>query len=45
MFLLIETVNNGPLSRKKLEIAQKFGVSLLFLLIFVALFNDVSRLF
>jgi regulator of sigma E protease len=45
MFLIFETINGGPLSRRKLEIAQKFGVSVLFLLIFVALFNDISRLF
>jgi regulator of sigma E protease len=45
MFLGLEFLNRGPLSRKKMQIAQQFGVSLLFLLIFVALFNDISRLF
>lgn len=45
MFLIFESINGGPLSRRKLEIAQRFGVSVLFLLIFVALFNDISRLF
>jgi regulator of sigma E protease len=45
MFLIFETFNGGPLSRRKLEIAQKFGVSVLFFLIFVALFNDITRLF
>lgn len=45
MFLIFETINGGPLSRRKLEIAQRFGVSVLFLLIFIALFNDVTRLF
>jgi len=45
MFLLFETINRGPLSRRKMEIAQRFGVSVLFFLIFVALFNDVKRLF
>lgn len=45
MFLLFETINGGPLSRRKLEIAQRFGVSILFFLIFVALFNDITRLF
>jgi regulator of sigma E protease len=45
MFLIFETFNGGPLSRRKLEIAQKFGISVLFFLIFVALFNDFSRLF
>jgi regulator of sigma E protease len=45
MFLAFETINRGPLSRRKLEIAQRFGISILFLLIFVALFNDITRLF
>jgi regulator of sigma E protease len=45
MFLLFETLNGGPLSRRKLEIAQRMGVSFLFLLIFIALFNDISRFF
>ncbi len=45
MFLILETLNGGPLSRRKLEIAQRFGVSVLFLLIFVAIFNDITRLF
>lgn len=45
MFLIFETINGGPLSRRKLEIAQRFGVSILFFLIFVALFNDITRLF
>lgn len=45
MFLILETINRGPLSRKKLELAQRLGMSVLFLLIFVAIFNDISRLF
>ena len=45
VFLMLEVINRGPLSRKKMQIAQQFGLSLLFLLIFVALFNDLSRLF
>jgi regulator of sigma E protease len=45
IFLGFELVNRGPLSRRKLELAQRFGVSFLFLLIFIALFNDISRLF
>ncbi len=45
MFLGFEIVNRGPLSKRKMQIAQQFGVSLLFMLIFVALFNDISRLF
>lgn len=45
MFLIFEAINGGPLSRRKLEIAQRFGISVLFFLIFVALFNDITRLF
>jgi regulator of sigma E protease len=45
MFLGFEALNGGPLSRRKLEIAQRVGVSILFFLIFIALFNDVTRLF
>ncbi len=45
MFLGFELVNRGPLSRRKLELAQRFGVSFLFLLIFIAIFNDITRLF
>lgn len=45
MFLILETINGGPLSRRKLEIAQRMGMSVLFLLIFIAIFNDISRLF
>jgi len=45
VFIFLEILNRGPLSRKKLQYAQQLGMSLLFLLIFVAIFNDVSRLF
>jgi regulator of sigma E protease len=45
VFLLFELVNGGPLSKRKLEIAQRFGISILFFLIFVALFNDITKLF
>lgn len=45
VFILVEILNRGPLSRKKLLYAQQFGMSLLFLLIFVAIFNDIKRFF
>lgn len=45
LFLGLEVINRGPLSKRKMQIAQQFGVSLLFMLIFVALFNDISRMF
>ncbi len=45
VFLVLEMINRGPLSKRKMEIAQQFGVSLLFILIAVALYNDFSRIF
>ena len=45
MFIILEIINRGPLSRRKLEIAQQFGLSLLLILMLAALFNDVSSLF
>jgi regulator of sigma E protease len=44
MFLALEAINRGPLSRRKLEFAQRIGLSLLFFLIFIALFNDITKL-
>lgn len=44
MFLGLEAINRGPLSRRKLEFAQRIGLSLLFFLIFIALFNDITKL-
>ncbi|MBF0299990.1 MAG: RIP metalloprotease RseP [Oligoflexia bacterium] len=43
LFIIFELVNRGPLSRKKLEMAQRFGISLLLLLIFASIFNDIAR--
>ena len=45
VFIFLELINRGPLSRRKIQVAQQFGMSLLFLLIFVALFNDITRIF
>lgn len=45
MFILLELINRGPLSRRKMEIAQQFGLSLLLILTFAALYNDFSRFF
>lgn len=45
MFIFFEIINRGPLSKRKLEVAHQFGVSLLLLLIFAAIFNDISRFF
>lgn len=45
MFIFLELINGGPMSRRKMEIAQQVGLSLLLLLMFGAIFNDVSRFF
>jgi regulator of sigma E protease len=44
LFLFLEVLNRGPLSKRKVQLAQQFGVWMLFALIFIALFNDISRL-
>jgi len=45
MFIFLEILNRGPLSRRKMEIAQQFGLSILLILTFAAIFNDFSKLF
>ena len=45
MFLGLELINGGPLSRRKMEIAQQVGLSLLLMLMIGSLFNDFSRFF
>lgn len=45
VFIILEAINRKPISRKTMQYAQQAGMSLLFLLIFVALFNDFSRIF
>ena len=45
MFIFLEILNRGPISRKKMELAQQIGLSLLLLLMVGAIFNDFSRLF
>jgi regulator of sigma E protease len=45
MFLFLEIINRGPLSRRKMEIAQQLGLSLLLMLMIGAIFNDVTRFF
>ncbi|MGZ3789313.1 MAG: RIP metalloprotease RseP [Bacteriovorax sp.] len=45
MFIALEIVNGGPLSRRKMEIAQQVGLSILLMLMVGAIFNDVSRFF
>lgn len=45
LFIALELLNGGPLSRRKMEIAQQVGLSLLLMLMVGAIFNDVSRFF
>ncbi len=45
MFIALEILNGGPLSRRKMEIAQQVGLSILLMLMVGAIFNDVSRFF
>ncbi len=45
MFILLELINRGPISQRKMEIAQQLGLSILLILMFGALFNDFGRLF
>jgi regulator of sigma E protease len=45
MFIFLEILNRGPVSRRKMEIAQQLGLSLLLLLMIGAIVNDFSRLF
>ncbi len=44
MFIFIEFIKRSPISRRKLEIAQQFGLSLLLLLMIVVFYNDLSRI-
>lgn len=45
LFIALELINGGPLSRRKMEIAQQVGLSILLMLMVGAIFNDVSRYF
>ncbi len=45
MFIVLEIANRGPLSRRKMEIAQQFGLSMLLILTVAAIFNDISKFF
>jgi len=45
VFIFLELINRGPVSKKKLEIAQQVGMSILLLIMIGAIFNDFSRFF
>lgn len=44
LYLLIETVKRKPINRKTMDIVQRFGFTLLILIMFLAIYNDISRL-
>lgn len=45
MFIILEILNRGPVSRRKMEIAQQVGLSILLMLMVGAIFNDFNRFF
>jgi regulator of sigma E protease len=45
MYHMIEVVRRRPLSERAMEIAQRMGLSVLFVLMAFAFFNDLNRLF
>jgi len=45
MFIFLEVLNRGPVSRRKMEIAQQVGLSILLMLMVGAIFNDFTRFF
>jgi regulator of sigma E protease len=44
-FIFLELINGGPVSRRKMEIAQQIGLSILLMLMVGSIFNDVTRFF
>jgi regulator of sigma E protease len=45
MYHMVEVVRRRPLSERAMEMAQRVGISLLFVLMAFAFFNDLNRLF
>jgi len=45
MYHMIEVVRRKPLSERALAVAQQVGLSILFVLMAFAFFNDLNRLF
>lgn len=45
LFIFFELINRGPVSRRKMEIAQQVGLSFLLMLMVGAIVNDFSRFF
>lgn len=45
MYHIIEFIRGRPLSERTMDVAQRIGISLLFVLMAFAFFNDLNRLF
>ena len=44
LYLAIESIKRKPLSQKTLEISQRIGLTFLIFIMFIAIFNDITRL-
>jgi len=43
LYLAIESIKRKPLSQRSLEISQRIGLTLLIFIMFLAIYNDISR--
>jgi len=44
LYLTIESIKRKPLSQRTLEISQRIGLTFLIFIMFIAIFNDITRL-
>lgn len=45
LYYLVEIIKRGPVSERSMEVGQKIGMALLFMLMAFAFYNDINRLF
>jgi regulator of sigma E protease len=43
LYLMIESIKKKPLSQRSLEISQRIGLTILIFIMFLAIYNDLSR--
>jgi regulator of sigma E protease len=43
LYLVIESIKKKPLSQRSLEISQRIGLTILIFIMFLAIYNDLSR--
>jgi len=43
LYLIIEAIKKKPLSQRTLEISQRIGLTILIFIMFLAIYNDISR--